>query len=64
MNETNSPYYLENQFLIAMPLMEDSYFANTVTYLWRHNDEGALGIVINKPLEACVADIFAELENE
>ena len=64
MNETNSPCYLENQFLIAMPRMEDSYFANTVTYLWRHNDEGALGIVINKPLEACVADIFAELEIE
>jgi putative transcriptional regulator len=64
MNETNSPCYLENQFLIAMPRMEDSYFANTVTYLWRHNDEGALGIVINKPLEASVADIFAELEIE
>jgi|TARA_B100000795_G_C22639698_1_gene375962 putative transcriptional regulator len=61
MKETNSSSYLENQFLIAMPRMEDSYFANTVTYLWKHNDEGALGIVINKPLEACVADIFDEL---
>ena len=62
MNETNSPCYLENQFLIAMPRMEDSYFANTVTYLWKHNDDGALGIVINKPLEASIADIFDELE--
>ncbi|MBL4582404.1 MAG: YqgE/AlgH family protein [Gammaproteobacteria bacterium] len=61
MTNINSPSYLENQFLIAMPQMEDSYFANTVTYLWKHNDEGALGIVINKPLEACVADIFDEL---
>ena len=54
--------YLENQFLIAMPQMLDSYFTNTVTYLWKHNEEGALGIVINKPLKACVADIFAELD--
>ena len=64
MTDTNSPSYLENQFLIAMPQMEDSYFANTVTYLWKHNDEGALGIVINKPLEASIADIFDELEIE
>jgi len=64
MNDINSPSYLENQFLIAMPQMVDSYFANTVTYLWKHNDDGALGIVINKPLEACVADIFDELEIE
>ena len=64
MTAINSPSYLENQFLIAMPQMEDSYFANTVTYLWKHNGDGALGIVINKPLEASVADIFDELEIE
>lgn len=64
MNDTTNQSYLENQFLIAMPQMEDSYFANTVTYLWKHNDDGALGIVINKPLQACVADIFDELEIE
>jgi len=62
MNDINNPSYLENQFLIAMPQMEDSYFANTVTYLWKHNDDGALGIVINKPLQASIADIFEELE--
>ncbi|HJN96769.1 MAG TPA: YqgE/AlgH family protein [Gammaproteobacteria bacterium] len=57
-----STNYLENQFLIAMPQMLDSYFANTVTYLRKHNEDGALGIVINKPLQACVADIFDELD--
>lgn len=61
MNDSNESNYLENQFLIAMPQMTDSYFSNTVTYLWKHNDDGALGIVINKPLRACVADIFSEL---
>lgn len=64
MTTENSHSYLENQFLIAMPQLADPYFANTVTYLWRHNEEGALGIVINKPLQACIADIFDELDIE
>ena len=62
MTDTVTSGFLENQFLIAMPQMHDSYFANTVTYLWKHNQEGALGIVINKPVQACVADIFEELD--
>jgi len=62
MTDTITSGFLENQFLIAMPQMHDSYFANTVTYLWKHNQEGALGIVINKPVQACVADIFEELD--
>jgi len=56
---TNS---LENQFLIAMPQLEGSYFADTVTYLWKHNEDGAIGIVINKPLLLREVDIFDELE--
>ena len=62
MNNTDLTNSLENQFLIAMPQLADPYFANTVTYLWKHSDEGALGIVINKPLKARLADIFKELE--
>ncbi len=53
---------LENQLLVAMPQMQDPYFANTVTYMWKHNAGGALGIVLNKPLKASLADIFDELE--
>ncbi len=53
--------YLEDQLLIAMPQLRDPYFANTVTYLWKHSDEGALGVVINKPLKTSLADIFGEL---
>ncbi len=64
MSDNTQIHYLENQFLIAMPQMLDSYFANTVTYLWKHNEQGALGIVINKPLQACISDIFDELEIE
>ena len=64
MNDIKSSNYLENHFLVAMPQMKDSYFANTVTYLWKHNEDGALGIVINKPLKASVVDIFDELQIE
>lgn len=64
MNDINNSHSLENQFLIAMPQLADSYFSNTVTYLWKHSSDGALGIVINKPLGACIADIFEELEIE
>jgi len=42
--------------------MQDPYFANTVTYIWKHNEGGALGIVLNKPLKASVAEIFEELD--
>ena len=62
MSDSTKPSFLENQFLIAMPQMRDSYFSNSVTYLWKHNNEGALGIVINKPLNASIADIFTELD--
>ena len=64
MADNTQSHYLENQFLIAMPQMLDSYFANTVTYLWKHNAQGALGIVVNKPLQACISDIFDELDIE
>lgn len=61
MSDSISHTNLENQFLIAMPQMQDSFFSGTVTYMWRHSKDGALGIVLNKPLTATVADIFEEL---
>jgi putative transcriptional regulator len=38
---------LQNHFLVAMPVLDDEYFARSVTYILEHNDEGAMGIVIN-----------------
>ncbi|MCY4358419.1 MAG: YqgE/AlgH family protein [Gammaproteobacteria bacterium] len=61
-DSTSSSHSLTNQFLIAMPQLTDSYFAKSVTYLWQHNEQGALGIVINKPLKARMSDIFNELD--
>ncbi len=54
--------FLTNQFLIAMPAMGDANFAQTVTYIWEHNEEGALGIVINRPLEMTLSEVFDQLK--
>lgn len=52
---------LANQFLIAMPALQDPWFANTVSYMWKHNEEGALGIVINKPSSLRIAELMQEM---
>ena len=61
-NYEATPGSLANQFLIAMPHLEDPWFNQTVTYLWRHSEEGALGIVINKPSNMRLADLLEELK--
>ena len=57
----SSPDFLTNQFLIAMPAMTDANFAQTVTFIWEHNEDGALGIIINRPLQMRLADVFEQL---
>lgn len=54
--------YLKNNFLIAMPGMEGSSFSKSVTYLCQHDEEGALGLVINKPGTLTMGDIFKQLK--
>jgi len=55
---------LRNQFLIAMPGLRDSLFTGSVTLLCEHNDNGAMGLIINHPLDLCFKDIFANLDLE
>jgi putative transcriptional regulator len=43
--------WLKNQFLVAMPGLEDDNFNHTVSLLCEHNDKGAIGLVINRPTE-------------
>ena len=53
---------LENQLLIAMPNMKDSYFHKTVTYICEHNDEGAMGLVINIPVNITLTELLSQIE--
>src|SRR5262245_21801260 len=51
-----------NQFLIAMPGMGDESFAGAVVYLCEHTDKGALGLVINKPIDIKLKNLFEKVE--
>lgn len=53
---------LTNHFLIAMPGLADPNFHHTVTYVCAHNDEGAMGIVINRPLDLALSDVLAQMD--
>ena len=51
-----------NQFLIAMPSLRNDTFAGTVIYLCEHTDQGALGLVINKPIDITLKNLFEKVE--
>ncbi len=43
--------FFDGQLLIAMPGMLDDRFARSVIYVCAHSEEGAMGIIVNRPLE-------------
>lgn len=53
-----------NQFLIAMPGLNDPAFARTVTYVCQHTAEGALGIIVNRPSDMTLGDIMLQMSIE
>ena len=52
---------LQDHFLIAMPAMVDPNFHRTVIYVCKHDTEGALGVVVNRPIEMALGEVFAQL---
>ena len=52
---------LTDHFLIAMPTMVDPYFSRTLTFICEHNDQGALGVVVNRPIDMTLAALFERL---
>lgn len=52
---------LTNHFLIAMPGLNDPMFAHSLAYICDHSEGGAMGIVINRPLDLCWGDVFEQL---
>lgn len=53
---------LSHHFLIAMPAMTDPVFAKSLTYVCEHNEQGALGIVVNRPINLTLGELFAQLK--
>jgi putative transcriptional regulator len=56
------PIDLTNKFLIAMPGMADENFAGAVVYLCEHTKDGALGLVINRPFDITLRNLFEKVE--
>ena len=52
---------LTHQLLIAAPLMPDPNFSRTVTYMLEHNEEGAVGLIINRPSPQCLQHLFSHV---
>nr|WP_157354256.1 MULTISPECIES: YqgE/AlgH family protein [Thauera] len=51
-----------HHFLIAMPNMADPHFVRTLTYIAEHNEQGALGIIVNRPIDMTLAALFERIE--
>lgn len=55
---------LQHHFLIAMPSLIDSFFYRSVIYICEHNEDGAMGLIINRPTQIMLDELFAHLEIE
>lgn len=53
---------LSNHFLIAMPQLADPNFYHTVTYICEHTEQGAMGVVINRPMDICLDEILQQMD--
>ncbi|MCR9422023.1 YqgE/AlgH family protein [Vibrio sp. RM-69-4] len=55
---------LTNHFLVAMPSMRDPYFKHSVIYICEHNEEGAMGLMINVPIDITVGGMLNQVDVE
>ena len=56
--------FLSNQFLVAMPGLADGHFDHSVTFLCEHSQDGALGLIINRPMELDLREMLQHMELE
>lgn len=53
--------HFTDHFLIAMPALADPNFSQTVTYICEHNNDGALGLVVNRPADLTLGELLQHL---
>lgn len=63
-NKEKTVNTLRDHFLLAMPQLKDSHFGGSLTYLCEQNDQGALGLIINKPLPLTFAELMEQMDIE
>jgi putative transcriptional regulator len=62
MSVDSAPTNLTHHFLIAMPNLQDELFGRSVVYMCDHSDQGALGLIINKPSDICLPGLFQKVD--
>jgi len=60
-HDDNTENSLRDHFLIAMPGLRDSIFSDSITYICDHSSQGAMGIVLNHPLDIHLNEVFEQL---
>lgn len=55
---------LRHHLLVAMPQLDDPNFRQTVTYLFEHNPDGAMGVIINRPIDVTMPELLGQLDIE
>ncbi len=60
--QASSSDSLKDHFLLAMPTIDGGIFSGSITYMCEHGEAGAMGIVINQPLELSLEEIFDHLD--
>lgn len=60
----NAPIRLAKQFLIAMPSLRDPHFFHGVTYICEHTEQGAMGIMVNRPLDIRMDEVLRQMNIE
>lgn len=58
---SHMPTPLTNQLLIALPALADGNFARSVTLVCQHDDDGAMGIMVNKASEYTLGDVLGQM---
>ena len=53
---------LQHQLLLAMPNQAGTYFGNTLTYICDHNDQGTLGLMINRPTDIALTEFLVQFD--
>lgn len=59
---TSDRTFWANHFLIAMPTLTDPNFARTVTFVCEHNEQGAMGLVVNRLMELRLGEVLAHMQ--
>lgn len=54
----------EHHLLVAMPSLDDPYFARSLTYICEHNDKGAMGLVINQPIGMTLQELITQADKD